>query len=65
MRQHSFAAAAVAVALVVSSGTAKVQANEMASLFPTQAMFGGGASTFDGRPRAVAPPRELVSYLGR
>ncbi len=64
MRQYFFAAAAVALALIVSAGSTKVQANEMTAFFPTQAMFGGG-DTFDGRPRAVAPPRELVSYMGR
>jgi lipoprotein-anchoring transpeptidase ErfK/SrfK len=63
MRQHFFAAAAVAVALILSAGSTKVQANEMVAFFPTQSMFGGG-DTLDGRPRAVAPPRELVSYTG-
>jgi lipoprotein-anchoring transpeptidase ErfK/SrfK len=61
MRHSFFAAAGVAAALILSAGSAPVQAIELASLFPTQSMLGGAD---EGRPRAVAPPRELVSYSG-
>ena len=64
MRQHFFAAAAVAVVLILSAGLTKVQANEMVAFFPTQSMFGGG-DTFDGRHRANSCPTRVTMHRAR
>ncbi len=65
MRHHLFAAAcAVTVlgsAVVLGPGSTVVRANEAATLLQS---LTGTPDTLDARPRAVAPPRELVPYSG-
>jgi lipoprotein-anchoring transpeptidase ErfK/SrfK len=61
MKYHLFAAAFLAAAGGLLTGTNGVRAYESSS-FPQQAMF--GSDNLDGRPQAVAPPRELVNYTG-
>jgi lipoprotein-anchoring transpeptidase ErfK/SrfK len=62
MRSNLFAAACAAAAFLMASATASY-ANDPFSLFPQQAIF-STPDNLDGRPQAVAPPRELVPYTG-
>jgi lipoprotein-anchoring transpeptidase ErfK/SrfK len=59
MRRRFPALASVAVGVLLAAPAAKVEAYEY------QQVFGQPYSDLSGRPRAVAPPRELVAYYGR
>jgi lipoprotein-anchoring transpeptidase ErfK/SrfK len=56
---HHFLAVAGAAALLLAAAGAPLRAYEY------QQIFGQPLVGMEGRPRAVAPPRELVAYNGR
>jgi lipoprotein-anchoring transpeptidase ErfK/SrfK len=58
MRRHFLAVAGAAALLLAATG-APLRAYEY------QQIFGQPLVDMEGRPRAVAPPRELVAYNGR
>lgn len=59
MRRRFLALASVAVGLALAAFTGKAEAYEYQQPYAQQ------SADMAGRPRAVAPPRELVAYNGR
>lgn len=59
MRRRFLALASIAGGFTLAATIAQVDAYEY------QLAYGQPTADFDGRPRALAPPRELVPYYGR
>src|SRR5260221_9812413 len=66
MRRHFLTLAAAVLALMAASQTASAAASQPCTSLLC-GIFGSGsraASSFDGRPGAAAPPKEIVAYTG-